>query len=272
MTARPDRSAAARATRPLDALLNVLVVSLAMPVWLQLWLRLHPAAGAAVRWTLYDDLTTVAPRDRWRRAAQLLPRIPQLAAAQSAAEQNPATRTGGDPPESGPPASGRGWGGALRGVREVAFWAATLLFSLLVVVMWLNAFSTLFDLLDAHAPGLASAVGALSVMLVVATGPAALLRLRGRWAWTPASRRTAQESGGVRLGWGAALVIFTVAAFVVWLRVMGAFFDALKNGGVLITLEEALALAVIVMLAAAPLGYVIIRRHQHSGSGGEAGV
>ena len=36
MTAGPGRPAAARATRPLDALLNVLVVSLAMPVWLQL--------------------------------------------------------------------------------------------------------------------------------------------------------------------------------------------------------------------------------------------
>ena len=206
------------------------------------------------------------------RAARLLPRIPQLAAAQSAAEENPAMRTGGDPPESRPPAPGRGWSAPLRGVREVAFWAAALLFSVLALVMWLNAFGTLFDLLDTDAPGLASAVGALAVMLVVSTGPAALLHLRERLAWTSAARRAAHESGGARLGWSAALVVFTLAAFVIWLRVMGAFFDALEGSAVLITFEEALALAVMSALAAAPLGYVIVRRHRESGHGGAAAV
>ena len=231
--------------------------------WCAFWLWLYPQARPAVLWALHDEVAAAPAGERWRRGARFLLRLPWFASAQAAAEGEPATRTDGDPPE--PPSERPGIGDARRAGRvalEALGWVVALLFIAIAVVMWLRAFGTLFDLLDERpVPG--TAVGALAVMMVVATLPLVLVHERRRFAWTPRWRAGTDQSVIVRIGWRLALAAFGFLAFVVWLRVVGGYFDGVEDGGIVtIGFSAALGMAALVVLAAGPLLYVVVRRHR----------
>ncbi len=263
------------AARPLHTVLNLLVIQVLGRPWTALWLALYPQARPAVLWTLREEIATAPSEERWRRALGFFAQLPRFAAAQSEAEGNPSTRTGGEPPE--PPRDGDGAGNARslwRAAGGVVGWTAAIALIVLAVVMWLRAFGTLFDLLDNDALRGAAlsgnalsgdATGALAVMIAVATLPLLLIHERRRFAWTPLGRGEA-GTALLRFGWRAALVAFGLLALVVWLRTMGAYFESLGEGGVVeMGFSAALGLAVMAGIAAAPLGYAVRRRHWSGG-------
>ena len=64
----------------------------------------------------------------------------------------------------------------------------------------------------------------------------------------------------MRLGWGLAAAVSGLLALFVWLRMMGEYFSALDDDAAM-AFPEAIGLGLMALLAAAPLAYVIRRRH-----------
>ena len=248
-------------THPLHWLLNLVIVQIAGRGWMTLWLAVFPQGRAAVRWMLHEELMAGPANRRWQRALPLYARLPLIAKAQEDAEADELSRTSGQPPELPPEAPPRGafpW----RPIVGALGWAVALVFVVVAVIMWLQAFGTMFGLLDDERVT-GSAVGALAVMVIVAALPVALLHERQRFSWRPARLRESTERGPARWGWRAAALLFAVGALIVWIRTMGGYFEALPDNGALVTISfsSALGLAAMVLLAATPLSYVLWRRH-----------
>ena len=127
--------ATVRLGRPLVRLIDLLLFSIVARVWVTVWLAVYRQARPAVIWALYDEVAAVPPPRRWGRGAAFLGRLPQFAAAQAAAESDPATRTSGDAPA---PSTGGGFlgpRGPRRAVAGIVQWGALLFFGLLAVMM-----------------------------------------------------------------------------------------------------------------------------------------
>ncbi len=247
-------------TRPVHGALEFAIARLLAPVWLAVWLAVYPRGRDAVLWTYHDELRSARAGDRWRRALGFLLHLPQFASDQAAAEGDPATQTSGEPPGPPPPApGGSGLGSPRKVVTILVGWAIAIALIVIAVVMWLDAFGSLFGLLDDETLS-GDQVGALAAMVVVATAPLLAVHERRRFSWTPAHRSERDAGLPARAGWGLGLLVFAILAAVVWLRVIGEYFYAL-DATVAITFAEAFGLGVMALIAASPLGYVVWRRH-----------
>ena len=158
-----------------------------------------------------------------------------------------------------PPPAGGGLGSPRKVVTILVGWVIAIALIVIVVFMWLDAFGSLFDLLDDETLS-GDKVGALAAMVVVATAPLLAVHERRRFAWTPAHRAERDAGLLARAGWGLGLLVFAILAAVVWLRVIGEYFDAL-DATMAITFAEAFGLGVMALIATAPLGYIVWRRH-----------
>ena len=259
MSAHPNTIPSAL-PRHVHAGLNLLVIDIVGRAWLRLWLTLYPAGAAAVRWTLHDELDDAPTSQRWRRAIAFFANLPRLAASQSAAESDPATETGGEPPEPPRLSEASGWTpGAI--VRGLGMGVAIAFAVITALVMWINGLSTLGDLIDADV-ATGTATGAIAVSLLYAVIPLAIIMNRRRFSWTPSQRAGRDESPSVRVGWWIATAAFGLLALVLFITVFGHFIDAYdwelaKD----LNFGAALGSAAVALIAIGPLAWVVRRRY-----------
>ncbi len=262
MSIAPFSAGARSAASPFVAIGDFLILSLFARPWLWAWLSIYPDARSAVLWAYHDEISAPSAALRWRRALAFFAHLPQFASAQAGAERDPGTATGGEPPQPPSRSSAAGRAGTPRRiVTGVRGGAVLLAAAFIAIVMWLLVFGTLLDLLDSG--GIVGGnPGALVVMLIVATVPALLVHERRRFGWTPANFADRDESAPARWAWRLATLVFALLALIVFVAVLGQYFDALDiDGRVMISFSTALALAALVALFAAPFAYVVRRRY-----------
>ena len=247
---------------PVHSTLNLLVIGIFGRAWLATWLRLFPSGATTVRWTLHDDLSSAPSHLRWRRAIGFFAQLPSFAADQAEAESTPATQTGGQRPEGGPPkpnASALGWS-PRRVVRDVGFALAAMIAVVVALVTWVNGFGTLFELFDRHAVT-GAATGAIAVTLVYGTLPMALVYNHRFFAWTPARRADRDETVQQRVTWWLASAGFGLLALVIYAGVLGEYMDNYDWRGIDLSFGAAFGMAVVALLGVTPLAWVVRHRY-----------
>ena len=261
-----SRTATDRAGRR-NALLNGLVLGLFGRIWMTLWLGLHPHARAPLAWAYHDEIAAAPPNDRWRRGLSFFATLPAAAAAQSDAEADDATRTGGDAPEPPPTHAGSlNIVGALGGLVALV---AGVFFALLAVVTWIAVFGEMSDITDRRSATSGDEIAALGLMLLIASAPVTLFLLRRRFAWRPVRSSDGDndntQSLATTLGWVVVLIVFAVIAFAGWLGVTLENIDRLdtrtRHG-----FDDTLGLTIMAVITSTPLAALVWRRHWRGAS------
>ena len=257
----PDSRASDARPSPLAAALNLLVLGLFGHPWMAFWLGLHPQARTPLAWAYYDEIATAPVGARWRRGLSFFAALPAAASAQSDAESNDATRTGGEPPE--PPPTRAGSAGLLSVGRLLAALVGGVVFAFFAVITWLAVFAEMGDITNRGTPTSGSEIAALGLMLLVASAPVALFLFRRRFTWRRA--HDARKPRPQRLGWIVVLIVFAVVAFVGWL---GVTFENLDRLDVRSrhAFDDTLGLTIMALIAWLPLALLLWRRHWTGGS------
>jgi hypothetical protein len=261
VTARQRTTLRGEGGNAFDRAMALIVIGGIGRVWLALWLAVYPRSRAVVRWTYHDELMAVDGRARWKRALQFMMQLPRFAASQSEAESEPSTQTNGEPPDIGNLPSGAGAGAGLVDLagRLVRYLVMTV-FALVAVVMWINVIGDMAEMLDDFGRATFSEVVALALILVVAMAPIALIHQRRWFRWTRPESHVG-ESPAAHAVWRVAVVLFGAVALLIWSMVMGDYFEVLDRLRPTAALSDTAAKALMVLIASAPLAYVVRRRH-----------
>ncbi len=247
--------------RRLHALLNLFLVDLFGAVWVRFWLTVYPRGAATVRWTLHDELSVAPASQRWRRAIAFFAHLPRFASAQSEAESDTSTQTGGEAPEGTPPSSSRGGLKLGRTVVRLGLALVMAVAGVIALIVWVNGITALIDLIDEEAVS-GGAAGAIAVTMLFAVVPLLLVYNRRSFAWTPTRREGAGETAALRAGWWISTAAFGLLTFVLYVAVLGHFLDAYDVPvGIDLGFESALGLAAVTAIGTGPLAWVVRRRY-----------